>query len=235
MSTKNIKDMNIVCVIPARGGSKGVPQKNIIDLANKPLIAWSIEQAKRSQYLGSNVFVSSDCENILKISKYYGAQIIKRPYKLSDDFASSESALLHAYHSIKTKYDRIDLVVFLQATSPLRTSQDIDQALEKIINFKADSLFSSCALEDFFIWSEDNNQFKSLNFNYKNRQRRQDIKKQFVENGSIYIFKPEILLKDHNRLGGKIETFVMEDWKIHEIDSLEDLKLCEFYIKEKVL
>lgn len=227
-------NLNIVCIIPARGGSKGLPKKNIIDVAGKPLIVWSIEKALQSKYIANKVFVSSDCDEILSISMSYGAKCIKRPDDISGDKASSESALLHAIFEIEKECGEIDLIVFLQATSPLRETKDIDNAIEKLINENLDSLFSASKLEDFFIWTYDENEnLKSLNYDFLNRKRRQDISEQFVENGSIYLFKPQVLFDYNNRLGGKIGMSFMEHWKMYEIDSIEDKSLCEYYIRNK--
>jgi N-acylneuraminate cytidylyltransferase len=237
MIMKNkIDNLNIVCIIPARGGSKGIPKKNIIDISGQPLISWSIQQALNSKYLKDKVFVSSDCDEILKISKSYEANIIKRPDDISGDKASSESALFHSIFEIEKEYGKIDIIVFLQATSPLRETKDINNAIEKFINNDFDSLFSACELEDFFIWNYDKeNKLTSLNYNFLNRKRRQDISTQFVENGSIYVFKPQVLFDNNNRLGGKIGISLMERWKMYEIDNLEDKDLCEYYIKNKRL
>ncbi len=230
------KDLNIVCIIPARGGSKGIPKKNIIDVCGKPLVAWSIEQAQNSKYLKGHVYVSSDCDEILDVAKAYGAKTIKRPDDISGDKASSESALFHAILEIEKNSSKIDLIVFLQATSPLRESKDIDNAIEELISKDFDSLFSASELEDFFIWTYDENKnLTSLNYDFLNRKRRQDVSAQFVENGSIYVFKPQVLFDHNNRLGGKIGMSLMENWKMYEIDSLEDKALCEYYIKSKKL
>jgi N-acylneuraminate cytidylyltransferase len=232
----NINKKNIVCIIPARGGSKGIPGKNILNIAGKPLIAWSIEQARSSKYLNGNVYVTSNCDEILDISLKHGANIIKRPEDISGDKATSESALVHALGEIGKIVKDIELVVFLQATSPLREDKDIDNAIETVIEKGYDSLFSAIELHDFFIWTYDNsNNLKSLNYDYRNRKRRQDVKEQYVENGSIYVFKPEILLRDGNRLGGKIGISVMEPWKVHEIDTMDNIELCEFYLRNKIL
>ena len=164
-------DLNIVCIIPARGGSKGIPKKNIIDVCGKPLVAWSIEQALGSKYLTNNVFVSSDDDKILDIASSFGANKIKRPHDISSDTASSESSLIHAISIIEGRNKKVDLVVFLQATSPLRQSIDIDNAIEEFINKEVDSLFSASQLEDFFIWTYDENRvLKSLNYDFINRK-----------------------------------------------------------------
>ena len=129
--------MRIACIILARGGSKRIPRKNIMQFCGKPLIAWSIEQAKASQYI-EDVYVSSDDEEILKVSKKYGAKTIERPYELATDSSLSEDALLHALDYMGDP----SIVVFLQPTSPVREAKDIDNALERFMGREVDSLFS---------------------------------------------------------------------------------------------
>ena len=129
--------MRIVCIIPARGGSKRIPGKNIMQFCGKPLIAWSIEQAKASKYI-EEVYVSSDSYKILRISGEYGALAIKRPEELATDTSLSEDALLHALDYM----DSPDVIVFLQVTSPVRTTEDIDDAIAQFLIAGADSLFS---------------------------------------------------------------------------------------------
>lgn len=222
--------MKILCIIPARGGSKGIPKKNIIEFAGKPLIAHSINQAINSKYI-TDVVVSSDSDEILEVSKLYGATTLKRPEELSTDTSSSESALIHTIKKLNKDYDYI---VFLQATSPLRTTKDIDNCIESLINNNLDSVFSASILEDMLIWKSNNNSLESVNYDYKNRKRRQDSEIQYVENGSIYVFKKEGFIKNSNRLFGKIGLSLMDGWKMFEIDSLGDLELCELFFKNKL-
>ena len=221
---------NIVAIIPARGGSKGILNKNIKNFCGKPLISWTIKQAKKSKSI-SSVWVSSDNEKILNISKQFGAKLIRRPKEISNDTASSESAWLHSIYEIE-KEKKIDIVVAMQCTSPLREPKDIDNALELFIKEDYDSMFSGAELKDFYIWEKTKNKLNSINYDYKNRKRRQEIEKQFVENGSFYIFKPNILRKYNNRLGKKIGIAKMEFWKSFEIDELKDWKMCEILMKE---
>ena len=184
--------MNIVCIIPARGNSKEIIDKNIINFCGKPLIAWSIEQALASNHI-SNVYVSSDSDKILNLSIKYGAREIKRPDVLAQDESTSEEALVHAINTIEQSYDdKIDLVVFLQGTSPLRNLKDIDEAINVFMNNNLDSLFSACDLKDLMVWKNIDDNLTSINYDYKNRKRRQDMQKQYGENGSIYIFKPKL-------------------------------------------
>lgn len=222
--------MKILCVIPARGGSKGIPKKNIINFVDQPLISHSITQSLKSKYI-TDVVVSSDSDEILKISETYRVMALKRPDEISTDTSSSESALIHAIETLNGNYD---YVVFLQATSPLRTTEDIDNCIETLINNNLDSVFSASILEDMLIWKLSNETLESVNYDYKNRKRRQDSEIQYVENGSIYVFKKEGFIKNKNRLFGKIGLSLMDSWKMFEIDSLEDLELCELIFKNKL-
>tara|TARA_B100000287_G_scaffold336715_1_gene322414 strand:- start:1045 stop:1734 length:690 start_codon:yes stop_codon:yes gene_type:complete len=226
--------MNIVAIIPARGNSKGIKNKNIINFCDKPLIYWTIQQSLGSKYINENVYVSSDSEEILNLSNSYGARIIKRPEELSTDNSTSEIALLHAINNIE-KTTNIDLVVFLQCTSPLRESGDIDNAIEYFIKNELDSLFSATNMKDLCLWRRFNKELKSINFDYKSRLMRQNIEPQFSENGSFYIFKPDILKKYNNRFGGKIGLYEMDSWKIYEIDDKEDIEICDYFMKTKIL
>ena len=119
----NVTLNHIAAIIPARGGSKGIPNKNIINFCGKPLIAWSILQALAVEKI-SSVWVTSDSEEILEIAQSYGALAIKRPSEISGNDASSESAWLHAINYIEGLGKKIDLVIGMQATSPLRASSD---------------------------------------------------------------------------------------------------------------
>ncbi len=222
--------LTTVAIILARGGSKGIPRKNLIDFCGQPLISWTILQAKSSKFIDS-VWVSSDDDEILKIAKKYGANTILRPALLSSDSSSSESAWLHALNFIERQF-HIDIVLGLQPTSPLRDFYDLDQSIEVFIKNDYDSLFSANEIQDFFIWEKKaNSKLNSLNYDFKNRKRRQQIKKKYLENGSIYIFKPSILKENNNRLGGNIGIYPMEKYKMFQIDEMSDFDLCSAIMK----
>lgn len=223
----------VVAIIPARGGSRGIPKKNIAPFCGKPLLAWSILHARRAT-LVDEVFVSTDNAEIAVVAREYGAKVIPRPAAISGDTATSESALEHALAHIQTheQYE-ISYLVFLQATSPVREPKDIDNAIQKIKKARADSLFSGAQLRDFGIWARKNGKLMSVNYDYRKPMRRQEIPVQYVANGSIYVFKPQTLLRFHNRLGGKITISEMELWKSFEIDEPEDLEFCETICKVK--
>jgi len=226
---------NTVAIILARGGSKGIPKKNIMNFCGKPLIAWSIEGAKNANGV-SSVWVSSDSNEILKIAKKHGANIIKRPKSLATDKATSISAYLHAIKEIQSKIGTIDAVIAVQVTSPIREPRDIEAGIREFYNSHYDSMFAAARIGDFYIWKmTKKKKLSSINYNYKKRPRRQDFEEQFVENGSFYIFKPEVIQKHNNQLGGKIGITLMEFWKSFEIDDMEDVEFCKIIMEHYLL
>src|SRR6185503_19554676 len=182
-----------VAIIPARGGSKGIPRKNLVDLCGKPLLAWSILQARAARRIDS-VWVSSDDAEILSVAERYGAQPIVRPPTISGDSASSEAAWLHAVEHIEAQGVPIGRVVGMQATSPLREGTDLDGGIEQYEREALDSLLSVCESEDFFIWQiDDAGRARCVNHDPAARKRRQEIEKRYLENGSFYVFTPDLL------------------------------------------
>jgi N-acylneuraminate cytidylyltransferase len=220
-----------VALIPARGGSKGIPRKNVVDFCGHPLLAWSIATARDTSAI-DRIFVSTDNKEIRDVAIHYGAEVIMRPDDISGDLDSSESALLHALDVILTQHSiEPDRVVFLQATSPLRESAELSQALHLFDAEKYDSLFCAASPEDFCLWKEGIEGLQSVSFDYRNRKRRQEMdagSKLWIETGSFYITKTTVLRRSRNRLGGKIGIFRVPFWKSHEIDSMEGFALCEW-------
>lgn len=222
---------NVVAIILVRGGSKGIFRKNIIDFCGKPLIVWTIEQLQQAKGIFS-IWVSSDSEEILSISRSCGVETIKRPYDVSCNEATSESAWLHAVEYIENKVGCIDLVVAPQVTSPLREPEDIERGLRDFRDQNCDSMFSCSVAGDINFWEKmSDGVLRSVNYDYKNRKRRQDISKQYIENGSFYLFKPDVLRKYNNRFGGKIGMTKMEFWKMFQIDEPSDIKLCQVIMR----
>jgi len=216
-----------VAIIPARGGSKGIPRKNLIPICGQPLVAWSIMHARRAKGVDA-VYVTSDSDEILSVAQRYGALPIERPGEISGDRASSESAWLHALDSIEASGVAVARIFGLQATSPIREPADLEGALEQYRREGLDSLFSVAEVEDFFTWRiDENGQPRSVNYDYRHRRPRQLIEKRYLENGSLYLFSPTVLRRDQNRMGGRIGLFVMERHKLFQIDNLEDIKLSE--------
>lgn len=224
--------MKIIAIIPARGGSKGIPRKNICSLSGKPLLAYSIEAALGSLRV-NRVVVSTEDEEIAGVALEYGAEVIKRPLHLSGDEEMSESALSHALDELKKneQYEP-DIVVFLQATSPIRWRDDIDKAIETLLVEDADSLFSACVFEGF-VWEKKEHELVPLTYDYRNRKIRQQRNEHLKENGSIYVFRPFILRQYGNRLGGKIAVYVMDELDSFQIDTPEDRDLVEFLLEKR--
>lgn len=215
--------MKYIALIPARKGSKEIPEKNIMYLSGKPLIVWTIEQAIKSKKI-SRVIVSTDCKKIAEISKNSGAEVpFLRPTIYSQDNSSTESVLLHAIEKLEIKDLKMRTsIVLLQPTSPIRFQDSIDQSISKFEKENADSLVSVNATKNFF-WK---NKAIPL-YDFKKRSMRQNLKKNeiiYKENGSIYISKVNILLKNKNRLGGKITIYEMKEDEGHEVDSLKDFE-----------
>ena len=214
-----------LAVIAARGGSKGIPHKNLLDLCGKPLIAWTVEQARAARGVDV-VAVSSDSDKILEAAEAAGAVGVKRPDDISGDLASSESAWLHALNAIDERMGRFERIVALQATSPIREPDDIEKALATFDREQLDSLLSVCEVEDYFNWRIGASGPEPINYDFRNRRMRQQIEKRYLENGSFYVLIPSLLREQNNRLGGKIGFHVMERHKMFQIDRPEDVKLC---------
>jgi len=218
-----------VCIIPARGGSKGVPRKNLRPLNGRPLVAHSIGHALESESVG-RTFVSTDDAEIASVARSLGAEVIERPASISGDTASSESALLHALDSLgETEGYRPELVVFLQATSPLRLPGDIDAAVRTLLDHRADSLFSACVSHEF-LWRAERDGVVPINYNPGRRPRRQEMAPQYRENGSIFVTRREILESTGSRLGGRIAIHEMSLLDSLQIDTEEDFLLLEAVI-----
>ncbi len=214
-----------LAVVAARGGSKGIPNKNLIDLCGKPLIAWTVLQARAARGVDA-VAVSSDSDAILEAAEAAGGIGVRRPEEISGDLASSESAWLHVLNEVDGRLGRFERVVALQATSPIREPGDIETALDTFDREGLDSLLSVCEVEDYFNWRIGRDGPEPINYDYHNRRMRQQIEKRYLENGSFYVLVPSLLREHSNRLGGKIGFHLMERHKMFQIDRPEDIKLC---------
>ncbi|MBI44841.1 MAG: acylneuraminate cytidylyltransferase [Candidatus Marinimicrobia bacterium] len=209
--------MKIVSVILARGGSKGIPNKNIMLIKNKPLIQYSIQAS-----LCSNVdetWVSTDSLEIKNIALDCGAQVLDRPSNLATDTASSEAALLHFSQNID-----FDILVFLQPTSPLVLFKDINIGLDLMKEHHYDSLFSVYKEHWIPRWSLN---LKPYNWDMKKRPMRQEKDELLVENGALYISTREHLLKTKLRYGGKMGYIEMPLYRSFQIDTYDDIELIK--------
>jgi len=231
---RKIMKHKIIAIIPARGGSKRLPRKNVKIFLGKPLIARTIEQAKKSRYL-DRVIVSTDDKEIAAVSRKYGAEVIKRPKKLAGDKARVIDTVFYLLAVLKKEKYRPDIAVLLQTTSPLRNTQDIDRAIELFLKNKCEAVISFYE-SDSLLWS-----FKMgkkylepvLGSRYL-KQRSQDLAKVFVPNGALYVFTPENLRKYKSFYAKKLLPYVMPFQRSMDIDYKADLKLAELIVKRKI-
>ena len=217
-------------VILARGGSKGIKNKNLKYLNGKPLLYWTIKACLHAREV-EKIWVSSDDKKILALSKKYGVKIIKRPKKISKDSSTSEEGWLHAIKIIKKEFDVKNLIA-LQATSPFRKKSDIDFAIQKFKKNKYDSLFSASELKSYFIWTIINKKKIKPNYNINlRRKNRQNVKKKLIENGSFYIFSADKFLHYRKRCFKKIGYFKQDLFSGFEIDEKNDLEVAKSIFK----
>ena len=219
-----------LAIIPARGGSKRLPRKNILDLCGKPLISWSIEAALKSKYI-SKVVVSSDDEEILNISSNFGADIIKRPYELANDTATTFDTVKHTIDN----FENYDYIVLLQPTSPLRNEKHIDEAIELLEEKQADAIVSVCEMDHSPLWSntlpKDGNMRGFLREEILNK-RSQDLEKYYRLNGAIYICKTDKLLENKSFfLKDNIFAYIMDRKSSIDIDEEIDFLFAERVIE----
>jgi len=230
------KARTILGLIPARGGSKGLPRKNIKILMGKPLIAWTIEQALASKYL-DRVIVSTDDEEIATISKKYGAEIpFMRPKELATDEARGIDVILHTINWMEKNDKTYDLIILLQPTVPLRSSEDIDKAIELLFSKKAKGILSVCEVEHHPYWSntlpEDGcmKDFVEAEIMNKNRQ---ELPTFYRLNGAIYIAYIEYLKAQNGFFGENSYAYIMPKERSIDIDNEIDFKLAELLMANR--
>ncbi|WP_461634102.1 acylneuraminate cytidylyltransferase family protein [Labilibaculum euxinus] len=229
--------MKILAIIPARGGSKRLPRKNILPLAGKPLIAWSIEAAQKSAYV-TDVLVSTDDIEIASIAKDYGAWVpFLRPQNLSTDTSSSYDVVEHTINFCEKLNKSYDLVLLLQPTSPLRCAEDIDAAVNLLNSKSADAVISVCEAEHSPIWSNTlpDNLNMDLFENEKYRDiRSQDLPTYYRLNGAIYLLKTERLLTEKSfSLNRNTFAYVMKQERSIDIDTKLDFCIAETILNYK--
>ncbi|MBW1853896.1 MAG: acylneuraminate cytidylyltransferase family protein [Deltaproteobacteria bacterium] len=228
----------ILAIITARGGSKGIPQKNTRELLGKPLIAYSIQAALQSRTL-NKIIVSTDNETIAHISKKYGAEVpFLRPKHLATDTATSLSVLQHAVSYLAEKEGYLaDIIVCLQPTSPLRSAGDIDQAVTLCMNTGADSVVSLCKVEHHPYWMKkvvEGRVYPLMEVDDEEYPRRQDLPPVYQLNGAIYVTRKKILMEEERVLGEHTLAHIMSQERSIDIDTPIDLKLAELIMKGEV-
>lgn len=223
-------NQEIIAIIPARGGSKGIPNKNIYPLCDKPLIAYTIEAAKKSKYIDS-VVVSTDSERISEVSKQYGAKVpFLRPDILASDTAKTIDVLIDALDRLQKNNENYHALILLQPTSPLRSTEDIDSAIEYFFANECESLVSVSEVKINPVLIRKIVDGKACPIlNQSSTVRRQDFEKYYRVNGAIYINKIDELT-GQTSLNDNSLAFIMPVSRSLDIDSLMDITTAEEYI-----
>lgn len=224
-----------LAIIPARGGSKGLPRKNIKKLNGKPLISYSIEAAINSKVF-DKIIVSTDDKEIAEIALKYGAEVpFIRPKELATDTADSMDVLFHAINFLKDKGEEYDYVMKLQPTSPLRTEKEILEATKLLFEKNAESIVSISECEHHPLWtnilSEEGNLFNFIKDDIKHKNR-QELPKYYQINGLIFLSKVNNLLETRDWYGEKSYAYICDAKKTIDIDNIIDFKLAEILLKE---
>ena len=235
------REKKILGLIPARGGSKGLPGKNIKPMLEKPLIAWTIEQAKHSKYIDTTI-VSTDDQKIAEVSKKYGVRVpFMRPSELATDEASTFGVITHALDYLRQKGESFDYLALLEPTSPLRKLTDIDNAIKELIDKEdvADSLVSigKITLEHPCLVKQVDRRGFMESF-YKTDvqfKRRQDLPVAYFPYGVIYLSKISALKKYKTFYQNKLIPYIIERWQNYEVDDKVDLFVIERIMKEYLL
>jgi len=219
------QNKRILAVIPARGGSKGIPKKNLASLGGRPLLCYSIDSAKKSRFI-DRLVVSSDSEEILAVAAEYGAESIRRPGALATDRAKMDGALRHAILKLQKSGFAPDLVVVLQPTSPFRTAETIDRAISAF----ADSQRRFDALTAVSCLTPKIGHIRSGRYIPAGKvgMQRQELPAWYKECGTVFVFKTQNILAQKPLFGARILPFVVSDGReILDIDTPHDLDLAE--------
>jgi len=234
MNSAPSKSPRIIAIIPARGGSKGIPRKNVLPLCGKPLIGWTIEAARAARHV-DRVVVSTDDSEIASVSKRFGADVVWRPEEISGDLASSEDALLHVLeHLEQSEGCRPEIVVFLQCTSPLTAAKDIDGTVEIVLNGQADTALATVPFH-YFLWKR-NAQGDSVGINHDKsiRMLRQETEPQFLETGAVYVMRADGFRRAKARFFSRTAMYVMPAERCWEIDDPVDFQIAEVLLRNRL-
>ncbi len=225
--------LNILAVIPARGGSKGIPRKNVRLLAGKPLIAHTIEQAQLARSV-NRVVVSTDDPEIASVAQKFGAEVVWRPPEISGDDAPSEAALLHALEYLEqTEGYQPDILVFLQCTAPLTLAEDIEGTIRVLLEEDADTALAVTPFHRFLWRKDEKGDAVGINHDKRHRPLRQEMEPQYLETGAVYVMRVEGFKKAKHRFFGKTALYVMPPERCWEIDEPVDLLIAEVLLREQ--
>lgn len=227
---------SVLALIPARGGSKGLPKKNILPLAGKPLIAWSIEQALQSNVF-DKIIVSTDNEEIASVAEEYGATVpFMRPPELATDNAKGIDVVLHAIDWHMKKGEFYDLLLLLQPTSPLRSAVDIRQAVELYLDKNADAVVSVCESEHSPLWMNTigpDLSMKDFLSAVNQNKNRQELGKYYRLNGAVYLAAWAYLKQQRSFFGKNTFAYIMPPERSVDIDHEMDYKFAEFLLQQQ--
>ncbi len=225
----------ILALIPARGGSKGLPGKNIKLIAGKPLLHWTIEAAKQCSWL-DKIVVSTEDQRIATAAREAGAEVpFLRPQELAGDTVSGMDVVIHAIEWFENKGQHFDLLILLQPTSPLRTSVDIENAIKLLFERQAKAVISVCENEHPPYWSNilpDDLSMKNF-IDHSALKNRQDLPVFYRLNGAIYLSDIDYLKKQRGFWGDDTYAYIMPRERSVDIDSLLDFKLAEILLREQ--
>ncbi|MCQ2081493.1 MAG: acylneuraminate cytidylyltransferase family protein [Lachnospiraceae bacterium] len=227
------KDKKILALIPARGGSKGIPNKNITDLAGKPLIAYSIDACKGSRFV-DDIVVSTDSEKIATITRTFGAEVpFMRPEELAMDTSKTLDAVLHAVSELKKQGREYDSIVLIQPTQPLRTSEDIDGAIDTYYINSEQDVVSVCEVSEHPLLMRTLKEGVLVPLLDKSSTcRRQDMDKYYKVNGCVYVNSVNNL-NENTSFNDNLIPYVMDRSHSIDIDEPADLKYAEVVITGK--
>lgn len=226
--------MEILAIIPARGGSKGLPGKNILPLNGKPLITYTIEAARNASSV-NRIIVSTDDDTIAAVARDSGAEVpFLRPAALSDDTASGVATCLHALEHANDVLDyHPELVVYLQPTSPMRSADDIDAAVKLLRDSGADSVVSVKAVTEYPQWMKKMDGEQRISPLFEELEittARQSLEKSYLLNGAIYLSTAEALLKHQNFYGADTRGYLMPEERSIDIDTMNDFLMTQALI-----
>ena len=228
-----IEKKSIIAIVPARGGSKGLSMKNIIPIQGKPLIEYTLCEAQKSKYI-DKITISTDSIQIADIAANLGFPVsFMRPAELATDFASSEDVIMNAIEYHEESGDYFDILLLLQPTSPLRTVEDIDGAVNKCIELNAPACVSVCEADQspYWMYTQENSRLRPI-IDEPLVKRRQELPRVYVLNGAVYVAQSEWLRTTRNFMTADTVAHTMPPNRSQDLDSERDFKELEMYFKK---
>ncbi len=228
-----MKKLRILAIIPARGGSKGIPHKNIRPFAGKPLLAHTIETARENAYV-NRIVVSTDDSAIARVAKKYGADVVPRPVQLASDKSQIIDAILHTLDTLKGQGYEPTHALLLQPTNPMRTSNDITRAVSLLTERKADSVVSVCRTENMLLTKNKRDGLRILNPDTLSSANRQELGAYYKLDGCmIYLTSVRMLREKRSFFAGKLVGYEIERWRAVDIDEPQDFVTGELIFKNR--